>query len=87
MISGRDIKVAGTEITGTGDLHVHAALFAHRRFCIESVDRGKVGRLLILGSLTAGTIMETEPRYATKLDSDTRFDYLRPACFPRTRRS
>jgi hypothetical protein len=86
LISGRDIRVAGTEITGTGDLHIHAALFAHRKFCIESVDRGKVGRLLILGSLTAGTIMETEPRYATKLDYDKRFEYLRPASFPMTRR-
>ena len=42
--------------------------------------------LLILGSLTAGTIMETEPRYATKLDYDKRFEYLRPANFPMTRR-
>jgi hypothetical protein len=50
------------------------------------VDRGKVGKLLILGSLTAGTIEETEPRYATKLDYDKRFEYLRPANFPMTRR-
>jgi len=86
LISGRDIRVAGTEITGTGDLHIHAALFARRIFRIESVDRGKVGRLMILGSLTAGSIMETEPRYATKLDYDKRFEYLRPASFPMTRR-
>ena len=86
LISGRDIRVAGTEITGTGDLNIHAALFARRVFRIESVDRGKVGRLMILGSLTAGTIMETEPRYATKLDYDKRFEYLRPASFPMTRR-
>jgi hypothetical protein len=86
LISGRDIRVATTQITGVGDLHIHAALFAHRRFTIESVDRGKVGKLLILGSLTAGTISETEPRYATKLDYDKRFEYLRPANFPMTRR-
>jgi len=86
LISGRDIRVASAQVTGAGDLHVHAALFAHRRFCIESVDRGKVGKLLILGSLTAGTIEETEPRYATKLDYDKRFEYLRPANFPMTRR-
>ena len=41
---------------------------------------------MILGSLTAGTILETEPRYATKLDYDKRFEYLRPASFPMTRR-
>jgi len=86
LISGRDIRVARTQITGTGDLNIHAALFARRKFCIESADRGKIGRLNILGSLTAGTITETEPRYATKLDYDKRFEYLRPAAFPMTRR-
>jgi hypothetical protein len=86
LISGRDIRVARTQITGKGDLNIHAALFARRRFCIESPDRGKIGRLNILGSLTAGTILETEPRYATKLDYDKRFEYLRPASFPMTRR-
>ncbi len=86
LISGRDIRVSGNEITGTGDLHIQAALFARRRFIIESVDHGKTGRLMILGSLTAGTILETEPRYATQLDYDKRFEYLRPASFPMTRR-
>jgi hypothetical protein len=86
LISGRDVRVSGNEITGTGDLHIHAALFARRRFIIESVDHGRTGRLMILGSLTAGTILETEPRYATKLDYDKRFEYLRPASFPMTRR-
>jgi hypothetical protein len=86
LISGRDIKVASSQITGAGDLHVHAALFARRRFMIESVANGKPGTLFILGSLTAGTILETEPRYATKMDYDKRFEYLRPASFPMTRR-
>jgi hypothetical protein len=86
LISGRDIKVATAQITGVGDLHVHAAMFARRRFSIDSVDRAKPGTLYILGSLTAGTIWETEPRYATKMDFDKRFEYLRPANFPMTRR-
>jgi len=86
LISGRDIRVARTQVTGTGDLNIHAALFARRRFAIESTQRGKVGVLKILGSVTAGTITETEPRYATKLDFDKRFEYLRPASFPMTRR-
>jgi hypothetical protein len=86
LISGRDMRVAGTQITGDGDLQIQAAMFAHRRFIIESVDHGKVGKLVIFGSLTAGTIQETEPRYATKLDYDKRFEYLRPAAFPMTRR-
>jgi hypothetical protein len=86
LISGRDIKVATPQITGAGDLHVHAAMFARRRFMIEAAAHGKPGTLYILGSLTAGTILETEPRYATKMDYDKRFEYLRPASFPMTRR-
>jgi hypothetical protein len=86
LIAGRDIKVASSQITGAGDLHVHAAMFARRRFSIESVENSKPGTLFILGSLTAGTIWETEPRYATKMDYDKRFEYLRPASFPMTRR-
>lgn len=86
LISGRDIMVARPQVTGSGDLHIHAALYARRRFCIAAADRAKAGRLMILGSLTAGTILETEPRFATKLDFDKRFEYLRPASFPMTRR-
>jgi hypothetical protein len=86
LISGRDIRIAPGQITGAGDLHVHAALFARRRFMIEAVQQSKPGTLHILGSLTAGTVWETEPRYATKMDYDKRFEYLRPANFPMTRR-
>jgi hypothetical protein len=86
LISGRDIKIAGPEVTGPGDLTVHAALFARRRFVTEMADRGKPATMFIYGSLTAGTLLETEPRYATKLDYDKRFEYLRPASFPMTRR-
>jgi hypothetical protein len=86
LIAGRDIKVATAQVTGVGDLHVHAAMFARRRFTIESADKAKPGTLYMLGSLTAGTILETEPRYATKMDFDKRFEYLRPANFPMTRR-
>ncbi len=86
LIAGRDIRIATGQVTGGGDLNVHAALFARRTFRIESTDRNRAGTLHILGSLTAGTILETEPRYATKMDFDKRFEYLRPASFPMTRR-
>jgi hypothetical protein len=86
LISGRDIKVATGYVTGPGDLTVHAALFARRQFFTEEIDRGKPATLFIYGSLTAGSISATEPRYATKLDFDKRFEYLRPASFPMTRR-
>jgi len=86
LISGRDIKIAAGQITGPGDLNVHAALFARRRFFTDAIDHAKPATMFIYGSLTAGTITATEPRYATKLDYDKRFEYLRPASFPMTRR-
>jgi len=86
LIAGRDIKVSATEVTGPGDLTVHAALFARRRFYVEGIDHGKPATIFIYGSLTAGSIAATEPRYATKIDYDKRFEYLRPANFPMTRR-
>ena len=88
LIAGRDIRIGSPEVTGTGDLTVHAAIFARRRFYIERTERGRSGdaTLVIYGSLTAGTMSETEPRYATKVDFDKRFEYLRPASFPMTRR-
>jgi len=86
LISGRDIRIAAGAVTGPGDLNVHGALFARRRFYTEAVDHAKPATMFIYGSLTAGTILETEPRYATKLDYDKRFEYLRPASFPMTRR-
>ena len=88
LISGRDIRIAGPDVTGKGDLNIHAALFARRRFCIESVDTSKpAGRCSISTAASPpARISETEPRYATKLDYDKRFEYLRPASFPMTRR-
>jgi hypothetical protein len=86
LIAGRDISISGPEVTGSGDLTVHGAIFARRRFYIESIDRGKDQTLVIYGSVTAGTMSATEPRYATKIDFDKRFEYLRPASFPMTRR-
>lgn len=86
LIAGRDISISGPEVTGNGDLTVHGAIFARRRFYIESIDRGKDQTLVIYGSVTAGTMSATEPRYATKIDFDKRFEYLRPASFPMTRR-
>ncbi len=86
LIAGRDVSISGPEVTGSGDLTVHGAIFARRRFYIESIDRGSDQTLVIYGSVTAGTMSATEPRYATKIDFDKRFEYLRPASFPMTRR-
>ena len=84
LISGRDIKRrAARRSPAPATCNIHAALFA-RRALLHRVGRStaRPARSYILGSLTAGTILETEPRYATKLDYDKRFEYLRPASFP-----
>jgi hypothetical protein len=88
LVAGRDVCIGAPEVTGPGDLTVHGAVFARRRFYIEMTERGRSGEatLVLYGSLTAGTISETEPRYATQIDFDKRFEYLRPASFPMTRR-
>ena len=41
LISGRDIKIANSAVTGPGDLTVHAALFARRRFFTEAIDHAR----------------------------------------------
>ena len=40
----------------------------------------------IYGSLTAGSISATEPRYATRTEFDPRFERTRPPGFPETER-
>jgi hypothetical protein len=86
LVSGQDIEIAPERITGRGDLHVHGALFARRRFVVSEPERGRGATLYMLGSLTAGTLQETEPRYATKIDYDSRFENIRPPSFPMTKR-
>ena len=86
LIAGRDIAIAEPQVTGPGDLTVHGAVYARRRFHVRSTDHSGEATLFVYGSLTTGTIAHTEPRFATKLDFDKRFEYLRPAAFPMTRR-
>jgi hypothetical protein len=46
----------------------------------------RAGTLLIYGSLTAGSLSATEPRYATHYQFDPRFEQERPPGFPMTDR-
>jgi hypothetical protein len=82
----RDIVVAPPYVTGPGDVDIHAALYAKRRFIVTSIDRGRPATLRIFGSLAAGSLSATEPRYATKIQYDRRFEALRPPGFPSTNR-
>jgi hypothetical protein len=82
LVSDKVIEVAPPEVTGPGDLEIHAALFAKRRFEIAQFERRRAGTLRIYGSLAAGTISATEPRYGFRLEYDPRFERARPPGFP-----
>ena len=82
LVCDRNIEVAPTLVTGRGDLQIQAAMFAKRRFAVRNASHPRSATLYIFGSLAAGTMSESEPRYATKLEHDWRFERLRPPGFP-----
>ena len=86
IVSDRVVEVAPPHITGGGDLEIDAAIYAGRRFVVTDIDHARTATLRVFGSLAAGTITATEPRYATKIDYDTRFERQRPPGFPSTNR-
>jgi hypothetical protein len=86
LVCDRHIEVASPSVTGPGDLEIDAALFAGRRFLVRDIDHHRSATLRIFGSLTAGTLSASEPRYATKIEYDERFEQRRPPGFPATNR-
>jgi hypothetical protein len=93
LVSDRNVEVAPPRVTGGGDLHIHAAIFARNRFLVTAIGARRTllgvprsATLFLYGSLTIGSISATEPRYATKLEFDPRLDRVRPPSFPNTNR-
>ena len=86
LVSNRYVEVAPPWVTGRGDLEIDAAIFAGRRFVVTNIDHGRNATLRIYGSLAAGSLTATEPRYATKIEYDGRFERQRPPGFPSTNR-
>jgi hypothetical protein len=86
LVSDNYIEVARPVITGPGDLEIDAAIYAKRRFVVTDERHPGNATLYIYGSLTAGTLSATEPRYATKVSFDSRFEQQRPPGFPVTDR-
>ena len=82
LVCDRDIVVAPPYVTGPGDLDIHAALFAKRRFVVTQIEHARSATLRILGSIAAGSVTASEPRYATKVVYDTRFEATAPARLP-----
>lgn len=86
LVSDRFIEVAPAEVTGPGNLEIHAAIYARKRLIVSDLDARNQGTLLIRGSLTAGSLSATEPRYATRVEFDPRLERQRPPGFPVTDR-
>ena len=86
LVSERTVEIAEPAITGPGDLHIQAAIYAKRLFKVRSYRHRGNGKLEIYGSLTAGSLTATEPRYATRIRFDPRLESRRPPGFPVTDR-
>ncbi len=86
LVSDKSVEVGGPELTGEGDLYIHAAIYAKRRFRVRSYRTRNYALLDIYGSVTAGTFSATEPRYATRVSFDPRLENKRPPNFPMTDR-
>jgi hypothetical protein len=86
LVSDRTIAVAGPDVTGPGDLTIHASIFAKRQFAVREFRSRASGTLRIYGSVSAGSVTATEPRYATKIQFDERLERLRAPGFPLTDR-
>jgi hypothetical protein len=80
------VDIAAPDVTGPGDLVIHAAIYARRRFAVRKTRSGERSELRLYGSLSAGTVSATEPRYATRIQFDQRLTEVRPPGFPLTDR-
>jgi hypothetical protein len=86
LVSDKFVEVAPPEVTGPGDLRIDAAIFAGRRFLVRDIDHSRSATMRIYGSVSAGSISASEPRYATQIEYDERFERKRPPGFPMTSR-
>jgi hypothetical protein len=86
LVAEKTVEIAPPDVTGLGDLHVDASIYALRQFAVREFRSRPSGTLTIFGSLTAGSLTATEPRYATKIEFDPRLANARPPSFPLTDR-
>lgn len=86
LVSAGNIVIAGIDEIEPGDLAIDAAIYARGRFLVSDVTTPQRATLSIYGSLSAGSLGETEPRYATHIKFDQRFERVRPPGFPLTNR-
>lgn len=86
LVAERTVEIAEPDVTGSGDLEVFASIYARQRFAVRRYNSRRSGTLVIHGSLTAGTLTATEPRFATRIEFDNRLTTMRAPSFPLTDR-
>lgn len=86
LVSDKYVDIAPPDVTGPGKLIINAAIYAKRRFVVREHRSRNNDLLYIYGSLTAGSLSATEPRYYTRIQFDERLDERRPPGFPMTNR-
>jgi hypothetical protein len=82
LVAERTVEIAEPDVTGPGDLEVFASIYARQRFVVRNFTARRSGTLVIHGSLTAGTLSASEPRFATKIEFDNRLTTMRAPSFP-----
>jgi hypothetical protein len=82
LVAERTVEIDGPEVTGPGDLEVHASIYARSRFAVRDYRSRRSGTLIIHGSVTAGSVSATEPRFATRIEFDDRLTTMRAPGFP-----
>ena len=82
LVAERTVEIGEPELTGSGDLEVDASIYARSRFLVREYRSRRSGTLVIYGSVAAGSVSATEPRYATRIEFDDRLTTLRAPGFP-----
>ena len=86
LVSEKSVEIAPPDITGPGNLTVNASIYAKRRFVVSRFRSRQDATLLIHGSLAAGSVSASEPRFAMQIRYDPRLRTVRPPSFPTTDR-
>jgi hypothetical protein len=86
LVADKYVEIAEPDVTGPGDLLIDASIYAKRRFSVRNYGKKEGATLAIYGSLTAGSLSASEPRYRTKVQFDRRLAAQRAPGFPMTDR-
>ena len=82
LVAERTVEIDEPESLASGDLEVHASIYARNRFAIRDYRSRRSGTLVIYGSVAAGSVSATEPRFATRIEFDDRLTTMRAPGFP-----